>query len=59
MKNSKSSTGKQFWIFTIPAMFLNLFFDSAHYPIFNTVVSFAFAIYLITWYKGIKVSKVA
>ena len=58
MGGSKSSTGKQFWIFTIPAMFLNLFFDSAHYPIFNAVVSFAFVICLAIWYKGIKVRDV-
>ena len=59
MEGSKSSTGKQFWIFTIPAMFLNLFFDSAHYPIFNAVVSFALVICLAIWYKGIKVRDVA
>ena len=59
MEGSKSSTGKQFWIFTIPAMFLTLFFDSSHYPIFNAVVSFAFVICLAIWYKGIKVRDVA
>ena len=58
MKKSKISLGTIFWMFTIPAMFLNLFFDSAHYPVFNAIVSFSFAVCLIVWYKSIPVRDV-
>ena len=58
MKKSKISLGTVFWVFTIPAMLLSLFFDSAHYPVFNTGIVISLAVCLIGWYKSISVKDV-
>jgi hypothetical protein len=51
MEKYRGISRGQFWIVAFPASLLNMFFDSAHYPVFNACLSIIFGIWL---YIGIK-----